>query len=246
MRDSQTAPSRAHEQAYEQALLLQISRASSALQARRDACGAIAAARSLVLLQTAVNESYGRGPRRARTMVMAAARRQFPELTNAYPTLGAEAYMQRLLEGLVSFSPRGTRADCWRHYEMLAAGTLVVASDHRVLRPMLAGLPILLADWGNLSCGVLLSELRRTHAALGQQPTMSHAKLTLDYWTRAVLDDAWGDVNIPKRGTGQHRRWRYWGAATATARSSMRSRPWAASSVWRRRRRSPRHRHSEL
>ena len=192
MRYSGSAPSRAQERSYEQALLLQVARARSSLQARRDACGASAAARSLVLLQTAVNESYGHGPRKARMTAMAAARRQFPELTNAYPTLGAEAYMQRLLEGLVSFSPRGTRADCWRHYEMLAAGTLVVASDHAALRPMLADLPVLLhEDWGTLSCARLLSELRRTHAALGQhEQNATHAKLTLSYWTRAVLDDA--------------------------------------------------------
>ena len=196
--------SRSERRNQEQTLLSQVLRATRELQARRDACGASAAARSLVLVQTVVNESFARRGRGARFAVMTATRQRFPALTNHYPALGA-TYMERLLGGLVSFSPEGTRVDCWRHYEMLAAGTLVVAPDNAKLRAVLADLPILLlADWSALSCARLLSELRRIHAALGtQRPTVSHARLTLKYWTHAVLGDARRSLVLERRRAGR-------------------------------------------
>ena len=81
------------------------------------------------------------------------------------------------LNSLIGLSPPGSRPDCFRHYEFLLGGTVLLTSEHEegthTLRKMLEGLPVIFAEdgggWEKINCTWLMERLveisqRTSHA----------------------------------------------------------------------------------
>ncbi|CAM9251763.1 unnamed protein product [Chrysoparadoxa australica] len=107
--------------------------------------------------------------------------------------------VQCSLNAVFGASPRGTGFDCWRHYEFLSAGSVVLASDHPVLRHLLEKLPVVfISDWSLVTCRFL------KEAALAVTELMDmydFSRLTQRYWTIY----AWQEV----RNAGEGKRREY-------------------------------------
>ena len=103
-------------------------------------------------------------------------------------------YMCEALRTVIGLSPPGTRPDCFRHYELLTAGDIVVTTEHpngtHSLHTILADLPVVyvseVGGWGGLSCSWLLAQVRRFQT----WERFAHEKLTVEYWRDYVKNES--------------------------------------------------------
>ena len=115
-----------------------------------------------------------------------------------------DEFMCESLRTVVGLSPPGTRPDCFRHYELLTAGAVIVTDEHpngtHSLHTILAGLPVVyvsdVGGWGGLSCSWLLAQVR----AIAGWKTFAHERLTVEYWRDYVQNESMAVFNRYQQG----------------------------------------------